>query len=207
MRTIERYLINRLLDGLSGWLMYKQAMGAKQLYSEYFLYAPIYDIATGRGWSVLAQEHLRKPADARRSIDFVLYRRRRKRSGPGFLFLEVKYLKNVNRTVELKRLAHDFEKLRLTAKTDIDNSQLVANYPKPTKLVLVVAQQSDFNAIARSKSKSYQPVIDLLEATRRGARKKPKSVFHSNVRSKLKKELHWNVLVIGEHAWPPTKIG
>ena len=116
MNATDRYLLRRLLDGLSGWLAYIQATGAKTLYCEHFLYPPIHDIAKGRGWVVRAQQPVKSNAQR---IDFVIFQRSKTQVKSGLIFLEVKYLTNVNKSLELARLSEDFTKLRALSKESL----------------------------------------------------------------------------------------
>jgi hypothetical protein len=192
----ERYLMRRVLDGLSGWLTYVQASGAKTLYCEHFLYPPIHDIVKGRDWSVAAQQPLK--GNLKKRIDFVFYRRAPEYDPPGLVLLEVKYLTNVNRTIELERLSEDFDKLRdISGRTLRDD---MSDCGPPTKFVLVVGQHSDLTTIANSASRKFQDVIDLLAMSIKD--KPPSGIYRSVVETKLKSELHWNAIAFGEKRWP-----
>jgi hypothetical protein len=50
------YLIRRVVDGLSGWLVFQQALKANV--TEHALYPAIFQIAQGRGWKVQTQQKL-----------------------------------------------------------------------------------------------------------------------------------------------------
>src|SRR5258708_6422995 len=122
----EQRLVRRLVEGLAGWLTFRQAGGAKTLYSEYFLYTPIYEIASGRAWSVLAQEPISnsvRKCGAPSTLDFVFYEKSRGGStgARGLVMMEVKYLRGRNTTLELGGLEDDFTKLRTVTADGLRN--------------------------------------------------------------------------------------
>lgn len=199
----ETYLIRRLLDGIAGWLTYQQAAGAKTLYCEHFLYPPIHNVAKGRQWSVRAQEPLKKVNGIRgapETIDFIFSRNDTDDHDPGLVFLEIKYVRNVNRTSEIDGLTEDMEKLSRTEPSDIESVDTVSECGAPRRFLLVVGQGETFRALARSKSKKHPKIVNMLNAALQP--KPPKSVYRSSVESKLKREFHWHAIAFGERAWP-----
>ncbi|MGP8254235.1 MAG: hypothetical protein ACLQMU_00935 [Methanoregula sp.] len=123
----ERRLVRRLVDGLAGWLTFRQAGGARTLYSEYSLYPPIYEIATGRAWPVLAQEPIMNSTrgdGAPSTIDFVFYEKPRggSQASRGLVMMELKYLRGENTTNELEGLHDDFTKLRMVSPNTLRNA-------------------------------------------------------------------------------------
>jgi hypothetical protein len=199
-------LIRRLLDGLCGWLTYQQAANAKTLYNEHFLYPPIREIATGREWKVNAQRPLKRTAPgagASKTIDFVFLRKdNNSERKPGLVFLEVKYLRNSNSTHEIQNLAIDMVKLRSTSAEGLQDGVSIPDC-KPRKFILVVAQENDLRDLVTVQSKDNQPTIDMLASALR--QKPPKGIYHRVIETTLKKDLHWNVIVFGESAWPKKR--
>ena len=198
----ERYLMRRLLDGLSAWLTYKQAANAKTLYNEHFLYPPIHDIVTGREWMVRAQQPLKrkiKGGGANRTIDFVFYRVGNPDRRAGLVFLEVKYLKNSNSTRQFTSLTSDIVKLRDISTMDLQGGAFAPDC-SPKKFILVVSQQDDLRALVKVQFKKSQVLVAMLASALR--RKPPRGIYRSIVKTRLKKEFHWNVIAFGESAWP-----
>ena len=203
-RERERRLVRRLVDGLAGWLTFRQAGGAKTLYSEYFLYPPIYEIASGRAWSVLAQEPITSllPKDgAPSTVDFVFYEKSRGGSpdSRGLIMMEVKYLRGENTTQELRGLQDDFTKLRIVARDDLRNATLLSACGPPDKWQIIVAQREAYDKLSKSKSRQFSGVVEMLAAT---TSRPSRLVYRSVIETKLKSEFHWHVIAIGEERWP-----
>jgi hypothetical protein len=198
----ERYLMKRLVDGLSGWLTYQQASHAKTLYGEHFLYPPLHEIAKGRGWKVRAQVSLKRAPNsigAPKSLDFVLYRREASDHDAGLIFLEVKHLKGKNPSLELRRLRGDMSKLSVVSSRDIDRFPGAANSGQPKKFILVAAQDENYRALLKVKSKENSGVVKMLRSAFR--EEVPTSVYLTKVDSHLKSALQWHVISFGESVW------
>lgn len=199
----ERYLLNRLLDGIAGWLTYQQSCGAKTLYCEHFLYPPVHDIAKGREWTVRAQQQVKRrnqQQGAAKSIDFIFYRHETEAIYAGLVFLEIKYLRNSNSTIELRGLAEDMQKLASVAAEDIDSDDDIPDCGRPYKYLLIVGQDDSFNALTKVKSGQHPDIVKMLKSALNVDL--PNSVYRSYVQTKLKKELHWHAVAFGERAWP-----
>jgi len=175
------------------------------LYSEYFLYPPIYEIASGRAWSVLAQEPVRnlEPKDgAPRTLDFVFYKKPygESRDYRGLIMMEVKYLRGENTTQELEGLQDDFTKLRNVAPGDLRHATSFLTCGAPDKWQVIVAQREAYDKLSRARTKRFPDVVDML-ATAVSA-KTPRLIYRSVIETKLKSGFHWHVIAIGEERWP-----
>jgi hypothetical protein len=198
----EALLVRRLVDGMAGWLTFKQAGAAKTLYSEYFVYPPLYEIGSGRGWNVVAQAAVTKSIPkkgAPESLDFVFFRDQKGGRGQGAVMMEVKFLRGESSTQELNSLYADFNKLKKVSLTSINNVSLNNLNCTPGKWQLIIAQREAFDRLARSRSKKYKKIVDLLKSARDESLK---SVYKSIIETKLKSEFHWHVFAIGEPNWP-----
>jgi hypothetical protein len=88
-------LMKKLVQGLSGWLAFQQAKKSSPLYSEVFVYQPIYELATSLGWKVIPQCKIEKSSSEKtrgkpgkyRTFDFCFFKTEEKRS----VALEVKF--------------------------------------------------------------------------------------------------------------------
>ena len=177
----ETYLIRRLLDGIGGWLTFRQAAGDKPLYCEHFMYPPIYDVVRSREWRVRAQEPIKRvrgALGAPQTMDFIFFRNDTERHG--LVFLEIKYVRNKNRTNEIDGLAEDMAKLRGTEPTDIESSDTIAECGAPRRFLLVLGQAQAFQGLASAKSRKYPKIVKMLGAALQP--KPPKSVYRSSVR-------------------------
>jgi hypothetical protein len=184
----ERYLIRRLLDGISGWLTYQQSTGAKTLYCEHFLYPPIHDIAKGRKWNVRAQQAINKEETKRgapKTIDFILCRRKTNDYKRGLLFVEIKYLVDTNKTVQLRELFEDMTKLQDNDASSIEGEATISHCGPAKKFLLVIAQGSVFEAFAKTKSRKNPETVQMLASAL--SAQLPRSIYRSTVESKLKK--------------------
>lgn len=201
---MEKKLVHRLVDGVAGWLTYKQAAGARTLYSEYFLYQPIYEIASGQGWSVRAQEPIAnrpKKSGAPSTLDFVFYELPLKDDrNIGIIMMEVKYLRGENTTQELRTLQDDFTKLRAAKSDDLRHTKSPSACGTPGKWQLIVARREAYRKLSACKSKEFSSVIKMLKAA--SCSKKSSSIYHSTIETKLKSEFHWRVIAIPEKIWP-----
>ena len=198
----EKYLMRRLIDGISGWLTYQQAAGAKTLYCEHFLYPPIHEIASGRKWTVRAQERVKRQTGARgspRTVDFIFFRTDTKDYKPGLIFLEVKYLRGSNPTIQLREIGNDIKKLSGIGASDVESATTISKCGTAKKFILVAAQDFRFKKFARTASIKNPEVVQMLASSLRT--NLPRSVYRSTVESKLKEEFHWHALAFGERAW------
>jgi len=194
--------MRRLIDGLSGWLAYRQAAAAKKMYSEHFLYDPISEIAKSRGWLVLPQQPIKRKlnsAGAPKTIDFAFVRKRTDDHGPGMVLLEVKYLKNANSTLELRRLQEDINKLSTTFPTHLDDLLNVAQYGKAKNFLLVAAQRENYRALLSVNSKTNSSVVMMLKKAL--ADNPPKSVYRTEIQTHLRDDQRWEVVCFGQTAW------
>ncbi len=167
------------------------------------MYPPIHDVAKGREWSVRAQEPIKKATGIRgapETIDFMFFRNETDNHDPGLVFLEIKYVRNVNRTSEIGGLAEDMKKLSKVGPSDIDSANTITECGAPKRFLLVVGQGEAFQALAGTTSKKHPKIVEMLDSALRP--KPPTSVYRSYVESKLKKEFHWHAIGFGEHAWP-----
>jgi hypothetical protein len=199
----EQRLVRRLVEGLVGWLTFRQAAGAKTLYSEYFLYPPIYEIASGRRWSVLAQEPIKNSMPgAPSTLDFVFYEKADNRSPDrrGLILMEVKYLRGENTTNELRGLQEDFTKLRAVTRDGLRNARSLAACGTPSKWQIIVAQREAYEKLSKSKSNKFPRVTEMLATAL--ADNPPRLVYRSVIETKLKSQFHWHVIAIGEERWP-----
>jgi predicted CopG family antitoxin len=200
----EGYLVRRLVDGLAGWLTFKQACGASSLYCEHFLYPPMYDIVSGRGWSVLAQEVITNSTPKNgppRTLDFVFYEKPNKYGGlRGLIMIEVKYLRDDNVTQELCGLDEDFMKLRGVTPNNLRNAKALSACGTPGKWQLIVAQRDVYDKLSKAKSKKFSKVVEMLANA--SSQKTLSQVYRSVIETKLKSEFHWHVVAIGEKQWP-----
>jgi hypothetical protein len=199
----ERKLVRRLVDGLAAWVTFKQAANAKTLYSEYFLYPAMYEIASGRGWSVLAQEPITKSSPksgAPSTVDFVFYRNSRGSRPGGMILLEVKYLRGVNVSQELGGLQDDFEKLQNLTSDHLRHATSLSDCGYPERWQIVIVQRNHYNKLAKSGSKKFSRLVAML--ARASSKKLPRSMYRSIIETKLKSELHWHVFAFGQRVWP-----
>jgi hypothetical protein len=207
-RNREKKLIRRLVEGVAGWLTYKQASGSRTLFGEHFLYPPIYDIALGRGWSVLAQEAIDSKVPktgARSTIDFVFSEAPQNSEGSSALIMmEVKYLRGGNTTVELRGLHDDFMKLRATSQNDLDNAKSLTACGTPGKWQLIIAEREAYNTLSTCKSKEYPELVKLLKQA--SSSSPPSLIYRSVIETRLKARFHWHVLAISEKRWPVSSV-
>ncbi|WP_189048809.1 hypothetical protein [Aliidongia dinghuensis] len=206
-RKRERILIRRLVDGLAGWLTFKQAGAARTLYCEHFLYPPIYEIASGRGWSVLAQEPITTSSarsGAPSTLDFVFFEKSRniQRGSRGLIMIEIKYIRGDNITLELQGLYDDFTKLRTAVPNVLRSAKSLSSCGDPDKWQIVVAQRKAYNKISRSRSKKFPEIVKLL--TDALSDKPSQLLYRSIIETKLKSDFHWHVIAIGENRWSNT---
>jgi hypothetical protein len=194
----ELTLIERLLDGLAGWLSYQQSVGVSTLYGEYFLYQPIHDLAKGRRWVVAAQEQIankqakkRKKRGTLKTFDFVFFRHGKTTKRPGLLFLEIKFLKNTNKTADLDELAEDVEKLKGNFTKNLVRAASFADCGEPKKFLLVVGQQRHFTKTiaVKPKTDSRRAIVKMLGSAL--GTQLPRGVNRSLIETKLRKDFHW----------------
>lgn len=204
----ERKLVRRVVDGLAGWLTFRQAGGATTLYSEYFLYPPIYEIASGRAWSVLAQEPIKGATasapsrGAPSTLDFVFYESRGVPGNHGLVMMEVKYLRGKNATQNLSGLQDDFIKLRMVARDTLRNARRLSKCGSPAKWQIIVAQRGDYARLSKSSSQNFGSIATML--LKAVSVNTSEVIYRSVIETKLRSEFHWHVIAVGEKMWPSS---
>ncbi|GBR69199.1 hypothetical protein [Gluconobacter kanchanaburiensis] len=199
-RKLEEKLVRRLVEGTAAWLTFKQATSARTLYSEHFLYPPLFEIGFGRGWKAVAQVPVTKAtptAGAPKTLDFVFFKN--SKSSTAAVMIEVKFLRGTNTSQELAALYYDFKKLRDVSIKKIDNATLNTLECAPGKWQIIVAQRDVYEKILKSNSVRREDVASMLRRAREGTLT---SAYKSVIETKLKKEFHWHVFAIGEDDWP-----
>jgi hypothetical protein len=119
-------LIVALVEGVLGYLIYQHRCGLYEAYSEYLLYDPIVRIAKDKQWKIkseFAVEEKKGKGDKKR-IDFLFTS---KEDENRVIALEVKYLKDLKKTIDL---SNDIDKLKglnsYLNKTDVLKFILIA---------------------------------------------------------------------------------
>lgn len=194
--------MRRLVEGMAAWLTFKQAAAARTLYCEHFLYPPLYEIGSGRGWKVLAQVPVTKTvpkSGAPETLDFVFFKRATQSTSEAAIMVEVKFLRGENSAQELSALYSDFVKLRKISLKQMNNVTLNRLTCIPGKWQIVIAQRSAYEKISETKSKTRKNIVAMLNNVRD---EKLKSVYKSVIETKLKNKFHWHVFAIGEPIWP-----
>lgn len=93
-KTATDFLMVRLAEGLAGWLSYQQVARRNPIYSEYLLYPPIFEMASGRGWNALPQKSMPREQGqqgAPRTLDFVFARPPQGDRAKALAALEIKF--------------------------------------------------------------------------------------------------------------------
>lgn len=194
------YLIRRLVDGLSGWLVYQQA-AKTNCNSEYSLYAPIQHIATLRGWKVVQQQKLvrtKGATGAPKQIDFLFYREPTIKRGK-IVILEVKYLRASNAFADRTALPKDIEKLSSISLGDLQGFRGNDEFVEPKRFLLVAAQLSAFRNLAQAAPGKTTPAAELLKKALR--QDPPSGVYETTAQTHLVEKIDWKVAAFGERAW------
>ncbi|MBR0688547.1 hypothetical protein JQ594_21655 [Bradyrhizobium manausense] len=193
------YLIRRIVDGLSGWLVHQQAM--KATVNEHVLYPAITQIAQGRGWKVRSQQklvRLKGATGAPKQIDLLFHRKFKNAKRVTTVVLEVKYLRGENPSADRAALLKDMKKLSATALEDLADHGDEENYSQPKRFLLIAAHDSAFRKSAKPVAKN-QPVAKILRKALR--EELPGYVYQTTTPTYLLEELHWIVAAFGEKAW------
>jgi hypothetical protein len=194
------YLVRRLVDGLSGSLVFQQA--SKAIVTEHALYPAIHLIAQGRGWKVRQQQKLvriKGAAGAPKQIDFLFH----KKSGvtrARTIILEVKYLRGENLSADRAALLKDMRKLSSTSLENLEGFDDEVEFRQPKRFLLVASQNSTLRELAKSNSTKGSPVATLLKKALREVT--PADVYQTTTRTYLSEKMHWIVAAFGERAWP-----
>ncbi len=200
-----RYFMKRLIDGLSGWLLFKQACMETTLYSEAYLYQPIHDLAKGRKWDVLAQESVDVGEFKGKIVDFVFLGHRFGQRGTKscVIVAEVKYIKWDNSNVDGKGLEHDLAKMRAIKVSDLRHRKMLLPCLAVLKYEVVIIQEKALHEIfsyCGRQTNTYRDVSKILIDAMDGTSQK--GVIHRCVESKAKPDCYWHVYAFEEKAWP-----
>jgi hypothetical protein len=193
------YLIRRVVDGLSGWLVFQQA--SKATFTEHALYPAISQIAKMRGWKVQEQQKLVRmegAAGAPKQIDFLFYRTSEAKRGK-IVVLEVKYLRGVNSSADRTALLKDLKKLSSTSLENLQGFEDEDDFRQPERFLLVAAQDSAFRNLTKSNAAKNSSVAKLLKKALRD--ESPRAVYQTTTETYLSEDIHWIVAAFGERAW------
>ncbi len=129
--------MKKLVRGLSGWLTFQQVRKSSPLYSEVFVYQPIFEIASSLGWEVIPQLKIEKPASnenklgRRRTFDFAFFKKGIKRP----IVLEVKFSKHRGRhDLEINK---DVKKFNSISKINLGKKSYSLN--ESNKFILLIS--------------------------------------------------------------------
>lgn len=202
--NLENRLMRRLVDGVAAWATFHQAGHPVAHYDEHLFYTPIREIAEARGWVARQQEKLIRAAGAKgapKSVDFIIFRKNRAMIPQNLplLFVEVKYLRGANPSQDIAYLADDIEKLRNLSQVDLECASTLARCKTPTKFLLILARNHEWDAILACNSKKNVGVAAMLRQARS---LKQASVYRSKISTYLKAEYQWQAMAIGSRRWP-----
>ena len=101
-------LLRRLARSLASWLTFQQIALRSPMYSEYFMYTPIFEIAAARGWKVSPQSHFKARVEIKdsrewkhRYVDFVFYHASKKLAGD-VAAVEISYINEDSRRNKIR---------------------------------------------------------------------------------------------------------
>jgi molecular chaperone DnaK (HSP70) len=164
--------MRRLAGGLVSWLTYQQVSLRSKMYSERYVYTPIFELAVARKWQV---EHEFQHNGQR--IDFVF-----KNAEGKLIALEIKYIRK-NAKKEL--ILDDMKKLE-----DLNKKKFFARY------IMLVAKRESITALAKkSKEKIFTRISKIL-TSKKGCNRKDDlfgRVYHTSIPEYNNK---WCVLVL-----------
>ena len=167
-------LIKAISDGLLGFLLYKSRLRQYQVYSEKWLYEPIYMIGKMQGWEVYVEVVLKneknnktKRGDKKR-LDFLFLK------GDKVLMVEVKYIKE-NKYIpsiinDKEKFLKMYNKIEGFYKNKYDKKLIKLSDSKLEKYILIVGRYDD-----KIKCKVLKNIDDNLSC-----------YYHSNLKGSLK---------------------
>lgn len=97
-------LMRFLAGSLVSWLTFQQAARRAQMYTEYFMYPPIFEVASGRGWKIRPQFPIFYE-NTWKYVDFVFYNTSRNEVAA----IELSYIKDKSNKY---KISNDKYKLR-----------------------------------------------------------------------------------------------
>lgn len=140
----ETILLERLSDGLVGWVAFQQAARRSKLFLEHFLYPPVFEMAHGRGWVVTPQFPLPRAKGQRgasETFDFLFFREADQRNGIaiGLAAVEIKFVRKPDQNYDI---ASDARKL---VKVNEKNLGL-EGYGKLRRYIMVCGYEKNIRA-------------------------------------------------------------
>lgn len=158
----ESWLLERISDGLVGWVAFQQAARRTKHFLEHYLYPPILEMAHGRGWVVTPQFPLprrRRRKGAPETFDFLLFREANGKDENGLAAVEIKFIRNIERNYGIaddvrKLIKVNAEDLGLEGYGSLRRYIVVCGYEK--KLRAYFARNIEDNAFARFLQKIEQ---------------------------------------------------
>jgi hypothetical protein len=108
--------MRRLAGGLVSWLTYQQVALRSEMYSERFVYTPIFELASARGWRADHEFSVKLDSEEiTRRLDFVFsFGSRKHDKNDKVVALEIKYISQneKQKTKEIQKIMIDEEKLK-----------------------------------------------------------------------------------------------
>jgi hypothetical protein len=166
----ESWLMERVSDGLVGWVAFQQAARRSKLFLEYYLYPPVLEMAFGRGWIVTPQfplPRVKGQRGASETFDFLFFRNTDKRNGVprGLAAVEIKFVRKLSRNYQI---ADDARKL-----IKVDSSDLnLEGYGDLRRYIMVCGYEKTLRAyFAKNiEDKAFGTILNKIEHGKNGER-------------------------------------
>jgi hypothetical protein len=151
-------LMRRLAAGLVSWLTFQQVALRSEMYSERFVYTPIFELASARGWRADHEFSVKLDSEqVTRRLDFVFSFGSKKDNKNKVVALEVKYISanKKQKTNEIKRLMMDEEKLK-----KFDDSKFHKEIDAPLdRYIMVIAKEKSLKLLSSQAKKMGKDVF------------------------------------------------
>jgi len=189
--------MRRLAGSLVSWLTFQQAALRSKMYKEYWMYAPIYEVAAAREWDIEPQQHFRHNTK-NKYIDFIFYGIDQKKydEGDRVAAVEVSYIRTGS---PVAKINDDFEKLRNF------KSFKSRKYGGIKRYIIIAAKKDVLEKYCKSHFRTASPLFT------KNPPKKLGSIYHSPIPEYRSR---WCVMVLcvqpsrpGKHRRPPRFAG
>jgi hypothetical protein len=158
------------------------------MYTEYFMYPPIFEVASSRKWNIQPQFPFNY-GDGWKFVDFVFYKTTGKaKHGSEVAAMELSYIKKGSKT---DKISTDQSKLRRLNSDDFQNG----SYGTMKRYVMMAGQEDDLKKYCATKLKTAAKLLGSEETAQGGW------IYRSPMKLRVKtgngsQSSHWCVMVL-----------
>ncbi len=149
--------MRRLSGALVSWLTFQQAAKRSIMYDEFYMYTPIFELASARQWKAIPQFSPETDNGTSQRFDFVFFRATPRRHGSDgrVAALEVSYISWKKKSWKANKIDNDEEKLRNLETKDFKGGR----YGPIKRYVMIAGKENDLEQYCKKHYCKAMPVL------------------------------------------------